>query len=394
MDQLLTVLIQTSPLPSHPSTALLEALFRSFDKVDGLREASIYILCDGCGESTAQLTDEGAVKQEAEPVVVNLKHGRAPDDVKRKYRLHLDTLETKLAFPPFLSPMAGGTLRLVRLPTRHGSACAIRAAFDMGLITTPFVMVAQHDNIFIRKVPLRSALHTMEANDWVKTLHFQATATVNYVEKVRKRYGMDLSPMVWQEKEGDVCCGHPLVPLAFWYGRTAVSRTDYYVNFVLNRPLEIGDHLEELLGVTQLREMQNLGPKVAHPKYGNYVLDQGEEVLYHLSGRKVRSSTTTKSAPDDSGCEGKGKGESCFTLALTKISRCEESFTTAQSARAFVPGLELIQDPTATLGSNSVGLPPKGRFKQRCFHCGVKGHSYRWCPTRKQPSVTETIHLP
>ena len=50
MEQLLTVIIQTSPLPSHPSTALLEALFRSFDRVDGLKEANIVILADGCDE--------------------------------------------------------------------------------------------------------------------------------------------------------------------------------------------------------------------------------------------------------------------------------------------------------------------------------------------------------
>mmetsp|Transcript_5346 Transcript_5346/g.11771 ORF Transcript_5346/g.11771 Transcript_5346/m.11771 type:complete len:85 (+) Transcript_5346:27-281(+) len=48
MHELLTVLIQTSPIPSHPSTALLEALFRSFEKADGLLESRIIILADGC----------------------------------------------------------------------------------------------------------------------------------------------------------------------------------------------------------------------------------------------------------------------------------------------------------------------------------------------------------
>lgn len=393
MDQLLTVLIQTSPVPSHPSTALLEALFRSLNKVDGLREANIYILCDGCEEAAAQLVDEGANQQEIESVAFNLKHGRASDNVKRKYRLHLDLLESKLVSPPFLPPMAGGTLRLVRLQTRHGSACAIKAAFDMGLVTTPFVMVAQHDNMFIREVPLRSALSAMENNDWVKSLHFQATATVNYVEKVRRRYGMDLSGMVRQDNNGGMCFGHPLVPLAFWYGRTQVARTDHYINFVLNRLLCRGDHLEELLGVTQLEEMRKLGPEVAHPKYGNYVLDQGGEVLYHLSGRRARASTTTISAPEDSSCKNKGNEDPCGCFALTNMSRCKGLFTTAQSARAVVPGLDLIPDPTAISSGNAAVPPPKGRFKQRCFHCGVKGHSYKWCPVREQPPEIKIIHL-
>ena len=43
--------------------------------------------------------------------------------------------------------------------------------------------------------------------------------------------------------------------------------------------------------------MQELGPELAHPRYGNYVLDQGEEiVLYHLSGRRARAATSTSAA--------------------------------------------------------------------------------------------------
>merc|ERR1719203_1103518 len=99
MDCLLTVLVQTSPIPSHPSTALLEALFRSFDQADGLRDARIIILCDGLG------TEAGEGQAEAEAKApVNLKHGRAPEDVADRYRAHLDLLEEGLGSPPFLPP--------------------------------------------------------------------------------------------------------------------------------------------------------------------------------------------------------------------------------------------------------------------------------------------------
>jgi hypothetical protein len=200
MDRLLTVLVQTSPVPSHPSAALLEALFRSFDRVDGLREATIIILCDGLGGEG----EEGETEGEAP---ANLKHGRAPDELAARYGEHLDLLRERLDRPPFLPPGGGGNpgtaaaaaaaaVRMVRLPHRHGSARAIGAAFDMGLVRTPFVMVAQHDNFFVRDVPLREVLVAMRQHDWIKALHFQATATVNYVEKVRRRYGMDLEGMV------------------------------------------------------------------------------------------------------------------------------------------------------------------------------------------------------
>lgn len=426
MDRLLTVLVQTSPVPSHPSAALLEALFRSFDRVDGLREATIIILCDGLGGEG----EEGETEGEAP---ANLKHGRAPDELAARYGEHLDLLRERLDRPPFLPPGGGGNpgtaaaaaaaaVRMVRLPHRHGSARAIGAAFDMGLVRTPFVMVAQHDNFFVRDVPLREVLVAMRQHDWIKALHFQATATVNYVEKVRRRYGMDLEGMVrrdWAKGGGGGTYPHrhrqphplpPLVPLAFWYGRTHLARTDHYVDFVLDRPLRVGDHLEELLGVRQLREMQELGPELAHPRYGNYVLDQGEEiVLYHLSGRRARAATSTSAA---AAAEGRGEGaaataaplgppplpspssspSSSSATAAPRRDGCA-SFTTARSARAVVPGLELVPEDAAPPGGGGGSAPPGGRFRQRCFHCGLKGHSYRWCPGADRPPVTEIIDL-
>ena len=50
MDKLLVVIVQTSHLPSYPSTALIEAQFRSFDRVKCLKDCNIIILCDGCDE--------------------------------------------------------------------------------------------------------------------------------------------------------------------------------------------------------------------------------------------------------------------------------------------------------------------------------------------------------
>ena len=55
---------------------------------------------------------------------------------------------------------------------------------------------------------------------------------------------------------------------------------------MLNRKLEKGSHLEELLGEKQLHDIIARGA-AAHKDYGTYVLDQGIEILYHLSGRRA-----------------------------------------------------------------------------------------------------------
>ena len=156
-QHLLTILIQMSPIPSHPSTALIEALFRSFDKVENIRSlAKIYILCDGYDEISAE--DEQSKD--------GTKRGRVSSEAARRYRDHLKVLRSKLNQPPFAPSQSDTTttndddafgvlpVKMIELPEHQGSALAIRTAFDMGCMTTPFVCVAQHDYFFVSGVPL------------------------------------------------------------------------------------------------------------------------------------------------------------------------------------------------------------------------------------------------
>ena len=155
MNELLTVIVQTSPLPSHPSTALLEALFRSFDRVTHLKECNIFILADGCEDDKHFVDQEGgaAEKNEKRNKSVNYKHGTVSQDTASDYRLHLHLLQNKIdnQHVPFNSS-GNGTIQLLKLPHRHGSARAISAAFEILSVHTPYVLIAQHDNFFVRDV--------------------------------------------------------------------------------------------------------------------------------------------------------------------------------------------------------------------------------------------------
>lgn len=369
MDKLLTVIVQTSPIPSHPSTALLQALFRSFDLLDGLRECRILIVADGCDKIDDTNETEG------------LKRGKVSQDSATRYHQHLQQLQQEISGSPF-HVVEHGSVQLLILDTRHGSAKALQHVVNSE-VSTPFVMICQHDNFFISKVPLRSILNTMKREPWLKACHFGATATTNYVTRAKKRYGLDIQPRNVDSIQ------FPFIPLVFWYGRTHVARTDYYCDFVLNREIRIGDHLEELLGERQLTDIQQNGFE-AHDLYGNYVLDQGREVVYHLSGRRARAVQKQGARTDD--CDLRAETEDLKDLGGQNVSKYEAwnstaSFTTARSCRAIVPGLELppLPPPSSTR--------PNGKFRQRCFDCGAKGHSYRYCPDAKHTIETETIDL-
>ena len=448
MDQLLTVMIQTSPIPSHPSTALLEALFRSFQKADGLLESRIVIVCDGCEEIIiAPPTTNGVVVVVGEKE--NNKHGKASLETAARYREHLTLLREAvmvLQRPPFV-PRANGSIELLELSERHGSARGIQAVFsgtastrtdsdDINkpfVVETPLVMICQHDNFFVQDVPLRACVHAMMdqqkkiikqhesgssptgvlGNMGVKCLHFMSTATMNYKAKVKKRYGVDIREHVVQLNNSSSIKGAPpideettkykLVPLIFWYGRTHLSYTDHYTSKILNRPLKIGDHLEELLGVVELEDIRRRGMEEAHKDWGTFVLDQGcGEVIYHLSGRRARAATGIEAsrqqqqqqAGDNHKQQAQINSEGISVFPTTFNEQPEEeppshsagSFTTARSCRAIVPGLEIVSEVRSS-------KPQGKKFKQKCFHCGLKGHSYKFCPSMEDKPNTETIDL-
>lgn len=407
MDKFLTVIVQTSPLPSHPSTALLEALFRSFDRVESLNECNIIILCDGCVKEPPSGHIE--IIEDAEKVNIrtekgnktktktNYKHGTVSHETANNYQLHLELLQQQMdkQETPF-TPLRNGSIRLLKLPYRHGSAKAIAAAFEILSIDTPYVLIAQHDNFFVRDVHyLQQLIQYMEIEEtksWLQCVHFPSTATLNYAQKVQRRYSLDLERFCkgcddQPQMQGD------FIPLIFWYGRTHIARTSYYTEKILSPPwhrISCGDHLEEIWGTKQLNEIVELQKlkeddalfeaqfKHLHAKYGNYVFfensgneQQQEEVLYHVSGRKVHAANVT---PADNTVHTPAVVGNINSDEKATFDPQKHSFTTARRAMAVVPGL--------TFAPQADGQPknfkPQSKFRQRCFHCGEKGKYFLW----------------
>lgn len=405
MENLLTVIIQTSPLPSHPSTALLEALFRSFDRVKNLKECNIVILCDGCDDDQTRKTLENTVtnvdeKSTTSDTKTNYKHGTVSQSTANNYQKHLQLLQEKIdkQEDPFVSQQ-NGSIRLLKLPCRHGSARAIAAAFDILTIGTPYVLIGQHDNFFVKDIhylqQLIKCMETENTKTWLQCVHFPSTATLNYVQKIQRRYNIDVEKYCKRFPKVDDTSNvsGTFIPLVFWYGRTHLARTSYYagascpsstttVSILGEFTLKAKDHLEELWGTKQLHEIMELKKRAnddatmvnrfaeIHAKYGNYVFFEnganGEieqrEVLYHLSGRKVVASDES---PSDSRAFATIGGNNQETNTFNPQPN---SFTQAHRVVAVVPGLKIAPNP-----ATNRDFKAKSRFRQNCFHCGEKG---------------------
>jgi len=367
MMESLTVLIQTSPIPSNPSLALIEALFRSFERADGLLESRIVILADGCEElpSTNDVGDVNSKSNDTE----NIKHGKCSSETAKNYRIHLKRLRQAIRdqTPPFV-PVSGGSIELIELETRHGSAPAIETAMSE-IVSTPLVMICQHDNFFINDAPVRDVVHAMQEERGLgigaNCIHFLSIATLDYKNKVKRRYQVDLGePLTVKGLK------FPLIPLIFWYGRSHITYSNYVRSHCLNRHLAKGSHLEELLGEAQLHDILSRN-MAAHKEHGTYVLDQGKEILYHVSGRRARQTITNncptlkRTSVQDHQVNLEG---STANIIHSKTQRTlEGSFTTARSCRAIVPGLTFPSKQEENKVTNEVTSAHRKPFKQRCF---------------------------
>ncbi|MGK3740892.1 MAG: hypothetical protein ACI90V_007742 [Bacillariaceae sp.] len=357
-------------------------MFRSFTKAEGFLESRIVILADGYEELPS--TNELIVGDNDKNNIENIKHGKCYSETAENYRIHLKRLREAVRdqTPPFV-PISGGSIELIELETRHGSAPAIQTAMS-DIVSTPLVMICQHDNFFINETPLREVVYAMQEEHGLgigaKCIHFLSTATLDYKNKVKRRYQLDLGePLTVKNLD----C--PLVPLVFWYGRSHITYSDYVRSHCLNRHLAKGSHLEELLGEKQLHDILSRG-MVAHKEYGTYVLDQGKkEVLYHVSGRRAQQASTNDSSRSTNDIHTTVQDHQSSLVGTTvQHAALEGSFTTARSCRAIVPGLTFPVEQEENRETNNVTSAHRKPFKQRCFHCGEKGHSKKFCPKKEE----------
>ena len=164
LHQLLTVVITTSPISTHPSTAMLEEVVGSFALVPGLRSCPTVVVFDG-------------YKVKDQP---RYRSGHVTADGAERYREYVRrVLRLGLGKPLVLAERMGfgfalrAGLREVRARARAPFSRARRRrqaearALSLALsplarkVRTPFVLVVQHDRNFVRRVDARAIVAAM-----------------------------------------------------------------------------------------------------------------------------------------------------------------------------------------------------------------------------------------
>jgi len=320
----ITILVTTSPIPSHPSPVLLRALFASFRRhLPSLKGCPSLIVCDGYrrADGKPQLCSEDAYNQFLEAVDERVHSGEF------------------------------GACRVLKLSGKHGYGRALQIA--LAQVQTEFVLVMQHDWLFVKEMDMHRAVEAMREDPSIKYIGMQSMTTLDYARRMEVRYQITLP-------HTHIVAGVPLTPQLLWYDKPHLCRVSHYLNVVLkDAPCDVGEVPEARYGLAlmwpALRSADNISD--THNHFGTFFWDVGAEVVYHLSGRKLHAEPYDSEIPE---------------LELRGAAHATVTYTAVAADRvAHIPGLSM-----------PVKRESSSRFKGRCFLCGEKGHSKLNCALR------------
>ncbi len=152
VQKLLTIIITTSPIQSHPSSKLLEDVLDSFQHVPDLCSCRKLLVCDGFKVTPHKHKDGGGTNNQS-------KKGLVSTEVGRRYEEFVDSVTERATAG--VHPFSSGTTEVIRLQKHMGFAYAVKEALTR--VDTRYVMVVQHDFAFVRSFDLRAVLNAMVA---------------------------------------------------------------------------------------------------------------------------------------------------------------------------------------------------------------------------------------
>ena len=347
-----------------PSTALLSALLSSLDHIDPSTVCRVILVCDAIG----------CVTDAAPP---NFKRSRVTSEHARAYETYICNVRA-------LAATSVRPCEVLVLRTWHGCGLAVGAALEH--VRTRFMMLVQHDQLFLRRVDVCGVLAAMAAHpERLLYVALPSRTTVRYGERIAERFGLQLSE--WQLPELEA----PLLPLLMWFDKPHVTWSRhlrervYAASAPVPRALHPGEFVEDVLGRAQLADIKANGLG-AHAKYGTWVIKAVDDlpVTYHLSGRKVQA--TSQEETDGEGASPSEFPGAVQVTALAAGSVAQGVVPTWSEHRASihlsVPGLAHAASAPGvrTAAVSSAPARPTGRFRGVCHLCKAKGHSFRYCP--------------
>lgn len=346
MQDLLTIIITTSPIKSNPSTEVIEKAMETFvfGGTDFAYQCRKVIVCDGYRTKDAQ---DASVSRRHANAKQAMRNGIVTLDQAehyKKYKRNLQNLcETANEQSPFWNAV------VVELQERMGYGFALRHALRH-CVQTPFVCVIQHDRTFMRPTPIRETLEAMWRHPRIKYVGMNMKSNLMYRDIFLTKYGRTCTEELrdgilrvpelltdatrygpnslstegitfnrrkisdnvkslienywlsshyameqeWRERN-PIPVGKTqmsLTPTLFWYDNVHICETQHYRDFVFHRPFKMvarGGFVEDKLSPVLKRTVDRLGFREGHARFGCYLLDDHSGMYFtgHLDGGPI-----------------------------------------------------------------------------------------------------------
>mmetsp|Transcript_69048 Transcript_69048/g.174014 ORF Transcript_69048/g.174014 Transcript_69048/m.174014 type:complete len:756 (-) Transcript_69048:94-2361(-) len=284
----LTVLVFTSAVPSDPSLRLLETTLGSFhNNAPALLGCRLIIVCDGwqtfpgpvLGPPPPLPRRDGSSSSNRCPSTRVVKPDRA-----RCYAERIDALQASIEASVEVGQDSKESWvkphwEILRLPHWHCYGRALRAGLE--LVTTPLVLVVQHDFAFVTPVDIGPVASSMlgpqhSLNGPLNYVGLLKKAQLHYATSVRSRSGLHIGARVSVPVPGH----SPMVleRLPQLYDSTHLARADWYRGLFARRYAhdrgldDCGQFPEDVLSEFMLQRAGKLGVHAVVEEFGTFIM--------------------------------------------------------------------------------------------------------------------------
>jgi len=260
LEDLLTVIVISSPTHTNPHTVLIERVLQSLCLVPELIPCRKLIVCDGYIVDNEERLKKGRVTKEAgenyEQYKINLKE-KAHQNVEPFIKVEVHPLKERVGFG---------------FGIRHG----------LSLVNTEYVMIVQHDRCFMKQFDLQGIIESMIDFPQMRCVNLPTSSTTNYYERMDSKFHK------FQFLQGKEIFRNNLtfLPLCQFYDSTHIAHVRFYWDFIFPKHfVPKSGFIEDKMGQIQVRDIRENGFQ-AHAKYGTFLFGDGfDRIVQHLDGR-------------------------------------------------------------------------------------------------------------
>ena len=310
--RLVTTVIVTSYVRSHPKTDLLLQVVESLKCIPSLEIGPKIIVFDGYNVSM-------------DPKIWKTKKGLLTVEQAERYEMYFAAVKQLYEGDTSVRDK----IRLIKLDKHMGFAFAVREALLM--CTTPYAMIVQHDRMFTKPFcDFKKVVKVMETNGHIKYVGLPTSRSQTHHVKLKRKYKLEefsiknrINVVSEERSENGEAGGLTtrnlyLQPCIFWYDSNHLCNVNRYLKIyspylqlfdksvieycgnenIKRTKLKLGDFIEDKFGQAQRTILSKLHKQQNETMYSKLFQTFGSYLLFD-----VMYSTTRLLGDDRNDCE-------------------------------------------------------------------------------------------